>query len=187
MIRRPPRSTLFPYTTLFRSHVNGLDRDQGTEARRVLDDDVRREPSIYEPVVGVNQNPLASGLLTPARHVGHPLDVGLGVTVGRLRAGRKHFETHVARAVHAIVHVCARSFLVRSNAWAVPPDLPGASADRVGRFGGQRAWSPHRNTTAASALQAVVLRLNAPAVHARTSPCPPMPQPRHRPRAPGGA
>src|SRR2546430_12802275 len=24
MIRRPPRSTLFPYTTLFRSHVRGL-------------------------------------------------------------------------------------------------------------------------------------------------------------------
>src|SRR3712207_8998612 len=24
MIRRPPRSTLFPYTTLFRSHVLGL-------------------------------------------------------------------------------------------------------------------------------------------------------------------
>src|SRR5258706_7363356 len=26
MIRRPPRSTLFPYTTLFRSHVHDLDR-----------------------------------------------------------------------------------------------------------------------------------------------------------------
>src|SRR2546422_3802587 len=25
MIRRPPRSTLFPYTTLFRSQVNGKD------------------------------------------------------------------------------------------------------------------------------------------------------------------
>src|SRR2546422_4121629 len=25
MIRRPPRSTLFPYTTLFRSHINLLD------------------------------------------------------------------------------------------------------------------------------------------------------------------
>src|SRR2546422_7683682 len=25
MIRRPPRSTLFPYTTLFRSQVDGLD------------------------------------------------------------------------------------------------------------------------------------------------------------------
>src|SRR2546422_7838961 len=24
MIRRPPRSTLFPYTTLFRSNINGL-------------------------------------------------------------------------------------------------------------------------------------------------------------------
>src|SRR3989442_7795403 len=30
MIRRPPRSTLFPYTTLFRSHLSGLPgrRDQ---------------------------------------------------------------------------------------------------------------------------------------------------------------
>src|SRR2546427_4450422 len=27
MIRRPPRSTLFPYTTLFRSEVRGLGRD----------------------------------------------------------------------------------------------------------------------------------------------------------------
>src|SRR2546425_12112798 len=26
MIRRPPRSTLFPYTTLFRSHVGGEQR-----------------------------------------------------------------------------------------------------------------------------------------------------------------
>src|SRR3712207_8631743 len=26
MIRRPPRSTLFPYTTLFRSHVSGARR-----------------------------------------------------------------------------------------------------------------------------------------------------------------
>src|SRR2546426_5088614 len=26
MIRRPPRSTLFPYTTLFRSHRDGYDR-----------------------------------------------------------------------------------------------------------------------------------------------------------------
>src|SRR2546422_2340437 len=33
MIRRPPRSTLFPYTTLFRSHAGpaarGRDRDHG--------------------------------------------------------------------------------------------------------------------------------------------------------------
>src|SRR5690348_17446265 len=32
MIRRPPRSTLFPYTTLFRSHANSTlnVRDDGT-------------------------------------------------------------------------------------------------------------------------------------------------------------
>src|SRR2546423_15677510 len=34
MIRRPPRSTLFPYTTLFRS-VAGLDRLQSVRAGRL--------------------------------------------------------------------------------------------------------------------------------------------------------
>src|SRR2546430_8066809 len=35
MIRRPPRSTLFPYTTLFRSARRGPHaRDRGTVARR---------------------------------------------------------------------------------------------------------------------------------------------------------
>src|SRR2546422_4758298 len=35
MIRRPPRSTLFPYTTLFRSHLASLDsmHAAGLEAR----------------------------------------------------------------------------------------------------------------------------------------------------------
>src|SRR3712207_7620135 len=38
MIRRPPRSTLFPYTTLFRSRgtidaADGLDRQHGAQAR----------------------------------------------------------------------------------------------------------------------------------------------------------
>src|SRR5260370_13271815 len=32
MIRRPPRSTLFPYTTLFRSHVAGVDLAQAHAA-----------------------------------------------------------------------------------------------------------------------------------------------------------
>src|SRR5258708_23759613 len=40
MIRRPPRSTLFPYTTLFRSHwpclsMSGLPRSNGRCARPV--------------------------------------------------------------------------------------------------------------------------------------------------------
>src|SRR5258708_30743355 len=34
MIRRPPRSTLFPYTTLFRSHYGALQGLDKGEARR---------------------------------------------------------------------------------------------------------------------------------------------------------
>src|SRR3712207_7505420 len=32
MIRRPPRSTLFPYTTLFRSHHEGRQEPRGVRA-----------------------------------------------------------------------------------------------------------------------------------------------------------
>src|SRR3712207_7650478 len=39
MIRRPPRSTLFPYTTLFRSHVVPGDL-QDRAVRDALDDDL---------------------------------------------------------------------------------------------------------------------------------------------------
>src|SRR2546430_7329960 len=43
MIRRPPRSTLFPYTTLFRSHINPLQglRKIGTIGLPVVDTDCR--------------------------------------------------------------------------------------------------------------------------------------------------
>src|SRR2546422_6254037 len=34
MIRRPPRSTLFPYTTLFRSHSRGAADDLGGRGSR---------------------------------------------------------------------------------------------------------------------------------------------------------
>src|SRR3712207_7939766 len=34
MIRRPPRSTLFPYTTLFRSHLLGTDFRHAVEFSR---------------------------------------------------------------------------------------------------------------------------------------------------------
>src|SRR2546427_2188847 len=47
MIRRPPRSTLFPYTTLFRSRQ--ADRDPGTaERRRGQAREPPREPA-YRP------------------------------------------------------------------------------------------------------------------------------------------
>src|SRR3712207_8233356 len=64
MIRRPPRSTLFPYTTLFRSRLRPLE---GVEAGRAL---------VGEPV-GTGASRLAHRVLrdgreAPARWGGHP-------------------------------------------------------------------------------------------------------------------
>src|SRR3712207_9231373 len=55
MIRRPPRSTLFPYTTLFRSDVLAGGGDPAQGARDRLDDVrvVRVGGEDEHPVVGV--------------------------------------------------------------------------------------------------------------------------------------
>src|SRR3712207_8335519 len=42
MIRRPPRSTLFPYTTLFRSHVAMYDAILSGEGVQTKEEAVRR-------------------------------------------------------------------------------------------------------------------------------------------------
>src|SRR2546430_3778164 len=58
MIRRPPRSTLFPYTTLFRSHVDKLAvpvlQSQPLKLGSLLQ--FQQSNSIYSPVVGVARN-----------------------------------------------------------------------------------------------------------------------------------
>src|SRR5947199_2967369 len=54
MIRRPPRSTLFPYTTLFRSqrqlhrrlHAERVERDPADAV--LFDGDGQRDPSVHE-------------------------------------------------------------------------------------------------------------------------------------------
>src|SRR3712207_8281638 len=53
MIRRPPRSTLFPYTTLFRSHasVGDMGRGQFGEAAGQL---VRRHTGSSRSIWGLN-------------------------------------------------------------------------------------------------------------------------------------
>src|SRR6266536_6138893 len=59
MIRRPPRSTLFPYTTLFRSQGNAktvegkqhLDRDAQF---RYINEQVREHLTAKDPVVSVD-------------------------------------------------------------------------------------------------------------------------------------
>src|SRR3712207_7830623 len=52
MIRRPPRSTLFPYTTLFRSLVNGGAVGLGEDDRRHGGDAILLESPLVR--VGVN-------------------------------------------------------------------------------------------------------------------------------------
>src|SRR2546426_8115773 len=56
MIRRPPRSTLFPYTTLFRSDVNrnviGNAHDL-TSVRRDVTDEARQD--VVEIITGVGE------------------------------------------------------------------------------------------------------------------------------------
>src|SRR5690349_22547857 len=58
MIRRPPRSTLFPYTTLFRSGQGQEARRHQRPARRVRsrrDADLRRDQARREPAQGAEQ------------------------------------------------------------------------------------------------------------------------------------
>src|SRR3712207_7577980 len=55
MIRRPPRSTLFPYTTLFRSHdpgeehVRALARDEDQHRRHARTRGLRRGSRAHPP------------------------------------------------------------------------------------------------------------------------------------------
>src|SRR3712207_8107087 len=65
MIRRPPRSTLFPYTTLFRSVV--LERAQDHDTREVCLDVLRRGDTshgeISQPHIGHGHPGLLEGRL----------------------------------------------------------------------------------------------------------------------------
>src|SRR3989441_13193978 len=56
MIRRPPRSTLFPYTTLFRSRYeyNGIPRDENLQAGNAIADDPARGLFFRAPKPDVN-------------------------------------------------------------------------------------------------------------------------------------
>src|SRR5258708_17803143 len=83
MIRRPPRSTLFPYTTLFRSygrvqeHAEAAGRDRGAVGRQSA-----AARQVYRPVV------------LRARPVEHPLTKSLRRTArAKLRSRRSEEHT----------------------------------------------------------------------------------------------
>src|SRR3712207_7384641 len=58
MIRRPPRSTLFPYTTLFRSKVDVMEIDQLLENGAYLLDIRTEEEYSLENIKGSTNIPL---------------------------------------------------------------------------------------------------------------------------------
>src|SRR3712207_7488388 len=70
MIRRPPRSTLFPYTTLFRSHLENLDVEILAERRGHLLDQARDQVHPERHVAGLND----PGALRGRVQVGEVID-----------------------------------------------------------------------------------------------------------------
>src|SRR6266540_6235896 len=82
MIRRPPRSTLFPYTTLFRSHGAGPPRPPAQHVEADVRDDpvepgTERRPAL-EPLEALPrpEQRLLDGVLGLERRSEHPIRVG---------------------------------------------------------------------------------------------------------------
>src|SRR5687767_15620168 len=95
MIRRPPRSTLFPYTTLFRS-VLGHGLDEGDEGLvGVLGDDGRHGPGVA-PDEGVD-------------HVAVGCYLGGGIVVAAVRS-----EEHTSE-LQSLAYLVCRLLLEKKN------------------------------------------------------------------------
>src|SRR3712207_2284243 len=92
MIRRPPRSTLFPYTTLFRSGIRFTDDAAGGRAAYVNLDDA---PDRFRHAVLRAPRPRRRRLARPGRAVDGVVAApyGPGARARRLRHARRHFLT----------------------------------------------------------------------------------------------
>src|SRR3712207_3267534 len=136
MIRRPPRSTLFPYTTLFRSDPPGLDATLGRTGDRdlhvVVDLDrvaiVFREPDLFPGFAGDGDRgvvpavpPVQAGVHADARTLA--LEPGRGLWgrggsrifhgLDRLRCGRPAwFRLGVDRSGRGLLSVGVEEHLL---------------------------------------------------------------------------
>src|SRR2546425_6292864 len=97
MIRRPPRSTLFPYTTLFRS----------------LQGDVAVEPDMRQTGARPGgRHILAEQVLGPARLL--PDDGRADVPVAQLRADHLRSEEHTSE-LQSLAYLVCRLLLEKKN------------------------------------------------------------------------
>src|SRR3712207_8196716 len=97
MIRRPPRSTLFPYTTLFRSHLLGLRRE------------VLRDEHLLPvlPAPHVEQVVRAAADVVP-----HPESRHLQVVAAPRRAPLEHGDVAAVRSEEHTSELQSRQYLV---------------------------------------------------------------------------
>src|SRR2546422_6501336 len=105
MIRRPPRSTLFPYTTLFRSIISRLFKLNSREVGDAIGSDVlARVPHLVKKlfldrrnsnppartfVLGDDERPIRLSLddrIADVRHVRNRLPIDQAIPAGALRA-----------------------------------------------------------------------------------------------------
>src|SRR2546425_8614177 len=99
MIRRPPRSTLFPYTTLFRSHDHAPRMRVLDGPEQVTHQRVRRGDGAGAPAQGVGQ-------ALPVRSEEHTSELqSLAYLVCRLLLEKK--KTHRERPTKRLKHTPA--------------------------------------------------------------------------------
>src|SRR3712207_8848305 len=72
MIRRPPRSTLFPYTTLFRSEVRSARRERPQGVHLKLPGRLRRAAFLTHRPTPLRRRQTRRHTLTATRHAAKP-------------------------------------------------------------------------------------------------------------------
>src|SRR5256885_10573688 len=80
MIRRPPRSTLFPYTTLFRSDLN-FSRHYLDAVQKVTLDDIKRVAATY-----LTENNLTVISLNPKGSLAAKTESAKATAAGEIRS-----------------------------------------------------------------------------------------------------
>src|SRR5260221_1522363 len=88
MIRRPPRSTLFPYTTLFRSGKASAGREEFLAAARSIGD------RVAELAFGVNNRASWIGLVPTAEHSWRLSPLGPDLYDGRSEEHTSELQSH---------------------------------------------------------------------------------------------
>jgi len=74
MIRRPPRSTLFPYTTLFRSHRQGTVENAFFRYKSIIGDRLRARHSKAQEA----ETLIACNILNGMTALGRPASYAIG-------------------------------------------------------------------------------------------------------------